>query len=125
MRAVAVCGAADGGQVAVSAATEALLDASSPPGIVLRAIGERELRQFGRPVQLYEAVAEVKLSPREADRCKNFFALGLVYWLYERPLDSTLRWIRDKFSKNCERRIRNGKKEKHGKHKHKGKGKRK
>jgi 2-oxoglutarate ferredoxin oxidoreductase subunit alpha len=47
-----------------------------------------------------EAVAEMKLSPREADRCKNFFALGLVYWLYERSLDPTLRWIRDKFSKN-------------------------
>jgi len=46
------------------------------------------------------AVAEVKLSPREADRCKNFFALGLVYWLYERSLDPTLRWIRDKFGKN-------------------------
>src|SRR5689334_6151811 len=30
-----------------------------------------------------DAVAEVKLSPREADRCKNFFALGLVYWLYD------------------------------------------
>jgi 2-oxoglutarate ferredoxin oxidoreductase subunit alpha len=47
-----------------------------------------------------DAVAEVKLSPREADRCKNFFALGLVYWLYERPLDPTLRWIKDKFKKN-------------------------
>lgn len=47
-----------------------------------------------------EAVSEVKLSPREADRCKNFFALGLVYWLYERPLEPTLRWIRDKFAKN-------------------------
>jgi 2-oxoglutarate ferredoxin oxidoreductase subunit alpha len=47
-----------------------------------------------------EAVAECKLSPREADRCKNFFALGLVYWMYERPLDTTLKWIRDKFGKN-------------------------
>jgi 2-oxoglutarate ferredoxin oxidoreductase subunit alpha len=47
-----------------------------------------------------EAVASCKLSPREADRCKNFFALGLVYWLYERPLEPTLRWIRDKFAKN-------------------------
>ena len=46
-----------------------------------------------------EAVAGAKLSPREADRCKNFFALGLVYWLYERPLEPTLRWIRDKFGK--------------------------
>jgi 2-oxoglutarate ferredoxin oxidoreductase subunit alpha len=47
-----------------------------------------------------EAVAEVKLSPREADRCKNFFALGLVYWLYERSLEPTLKWIREKFAKN-------------------------
>ena len=48
-----------------------------------------------------EAVVECKLSPREADRCKNFFALGLVYWLYERPMEPTLKWIRDKFSKNA------------------------
>src|SRR5262249_27747132 len=47
-----------------------------------------------------EAVAEMKLSPREADRCKNFFALGLVYWLYDRPTEPTLRWIREKFGKN-------------------------
>jgi 2-oxoglutarate ferredoxin oxidoreductase subunit alpha len=47
-----------------------------------------------------DAVAECKLSPREADRCKNFFALGLMYWLYERPLEPTLRWIREKFAKN-------------------------
>jgi 2-oxoglutarate ferredoxin oxidoreductase subunit alpha len=47
-----------------------------------------------------EAVAACKLSPRETDRCKNFFALGLVYWLYERSLEPTLKWIRDKFGKN-------------------------
>ncbi len=47
-----------------------------------------------------EAVTECKLSPREADRCKNFFALGLVYWMYERSLEPTLKWIREKFAKN-------------------------
>jgi len=47
-----------------------------------------------------EAVADFKLSPREADRCKNFFALGLIYWLYERSLEPTLKWIKDKFHKN-------------------------
>ena len=47
-----------------------------------------------------EAVTECKLSPREADRCKNFFALGLVYWMYERPMESTIKWIREKFAKN-------------------------
>src|SRR5215472_7013603 len=46
------------------------------------------------------AVTDCKLSPREADRCKNFFALGLIYWLYERSLDTTLKWIKDKFHKN-------------------------
>jgi 2-oxoglutarate ferredoxin oxidoreductase subunit alpha len=40
------------------------------------------------------------LSQREVDRCKNFFALGLIYWLFERPLGPTLRWIQDKFARN-------------------------
>jgi 2-oxoglutarate ferredoxin oxidoreductase subunit alpha len=47
-----------------------------------------------------EAVAKISLTPREADRCKNFFALGLVCWLYERPLEQTLAWVREKFAKN-------------------------
>jgi 2-oxoglutarate ferredoxin oxidoreductase subunit alpha len=47
-----------------------------------------------------EAVAEQRLSPREADRCKNLFALGLIYWLYERSLEPTLRWLAGKFAKN-------------------------
>ena len=40
------------------------------------------------------------LSQREIDRCKNFFALGLVYWLFERPLGPTLGWIEEKFARN-------------------------
>lgn len=47
-----------------------------------------------------ESLAEIKLTQREADRCRNFFALGLVYWLYERSLDPTIKWISDKFKKN-------------------------
>jgi 2-oxoglutarate ferredoxin oxidoreductase subunit alpha len=59
-------------------------------------------RLFAAPITTLnrEAVADLKLSTREADRCKNFFALGLVYWLYERSLEPTLRWIQSKFSKN-------------------------
>jgi len=45
------------------------------------------------------AVAELGLGPKDAERCKNFFALGLVYWLYGRDLDSTLRFISGKFAK--------------------------
>jgi 2-oxoglutarate ferredoxin oxidoreductase subunit alpha len=59
-------------------------------------------RLFAAPITTLNraAVTDLKLSTREADRCKNFFALGLVYWLYERSLDPTLRWISSKFGKN-------------------------
>lgn len=46
-----------------------------------------------------EAVKETGLSSRDAVRCKNFYALGLVFWLYERPLETTLRWIETKFAR--------------------------
>src|SRR5919202_1339561 len=36
---------------------------------------------------------QVKLSRKEMDRCKNFFALGVLYWLYDRPMEQTLNWI--------------------------------
>jgi 2-oxoglutarate ferredoxin oxidoreductase subunit alpha len=45
----------------------------------------------------YEAVAGLDLSQREAARSKNFFALGLMYWLYGRPIEPTLRWIESRF----------------------------
>jgi 2-oxoglutarate ferredoxin oxidoreductase subunit alpha len=44
-----------------------------------------------------EALKELKLSSREADRCKNFFVLGMVYWLYTRPMEPTLRWLESRF----------------------------
>ncbi|MEW6126887.1 MAG: 2-oxoacid:acceptor oxidoreductase subunit alpha [Acidobacteriota bacterium] len=44
----------------------------------------------------------VQISSKEMDRCKNFWALGLMYWLYDRPLEPTMRWIEGKFKKNAE-----------------------
>ncbi|MEM6978133.1 MAG: 2-oxoacid:acceptor oxidoreductase subunit alpha, partial [Planctomycetota bacterium] len=46
-----------------------------------------------------EAVSEHGLSAKIADRCKNFFAMGLVYWLFGRSLDPTIRFIEEKFGK--------------------------
>ncbi|HTU36223.1 MAG TPA: 2-oxoacid:acceptor oxidoreductase subunit alpha [Candidatus Acidoferrum sp.] len=43
------------------------------------------------------ALKELGLDAKSMDRCKNFFALGMCYWLYNRPMDSTIRWINDKF----------------------------
>lgn len=46
-----------------------------------------------------DAVAGLGLSTKEAGRCKNFFALGVVYWLYDRDAKPTEAWITDKFKK--------------------------
>jgi 2-oxoglutarate ferredoxin oxidoreductase subunit alpha len=45
-----------------------------------------------------EVGKEVGVKPRDAERAKNFFALGLVSWLYNRPVDSTLEWVAKRFS---------------------------
>jgi 2-oxoglutarate ferredoxin oxidoreductase subunit alpha len=38
------------------------------------------------------------LNAKEKERCKNFFALGLVSWIYTRPLDPTLDAIKKRFA---------------------------
>jgi 2-oxoglutarate ferredoxin oxidoreductase subunit alpha len=43
------------------------------------------------------ALQELGLDSKTMDRCKNFFALGMCNWLYNRPMDSTFRWLDDKF----------------------------
>jgi len=43
------------------------------------------------------AVEGLGLNAREADRCKNFFALGMMYWLYSRDPEPTRRWLETKF----------------------------
>ncbi len=45
-----------------------------------------------------EAVAPAGLGVKDSERCKNFYALGLVFWLFDRPLDTTLNWISSKFA---------------------------
>lgn len=43
------------------------------------------------------ALEGLEISTRVADRSKNFFALGMMYWLYTRPLDVTIKWLDEKF----------------------------
>ncbi len=47
-----------------------------------------------------KALEDLPLNAKEKERCKNFFALGLVSWIYTRPLDPTLEAIKKRFSKN-------------------------
>jgi len=49
-----------------------------------------------------EALKDSELDTKSKDRCKNFFALGVMYWLYDRPLEPTLEWISDKFARKPE-----------------------
>ncbi|MEE2646797.1 MAG: 2-oxoacid:acceptor oxidoreductase subunit alpha [Actinomycetota bacterium] len=45
-----------------------------------------------------EACKELGVKPRDAERSKNFFALGLVSWMYSRPIEPTLDWIDQRFA---------------------------
>jgi len=53
------------------------------------------------PVELTKltraSLKELGLDAKSMDRCKNFFALGMCYWLYNRSMETSLRWIEDKF----------------------------
>ena len=47
-----------------------------------------------------KVLEDLPLNAKEKERCKNFFALGLVSWIYTRPLDPTLDAIKKRFAKN-------------------------
>ena len=46
-----------------------------------------------------QALQDLPLNAKEKARCKNFFALGLVSWIYTRPLEPTVEWIKRRFAK--------------------------
>lgn len=49
-----------------------------------------------------KALEDTGLSKKDIERCKNFFALGLMFWLFERPLEDTVKWIESKFANKPE-----------------------
>jgi len=48
-----------------------------------------------------EALEGLALNVKEKERCKNFSALGLVSWVYDRPIEPTVKWIQKRFAKNA------------------------
>ncbi|HYJ10594.1 MAG TPA: 2-oxoacid:acceptor oxidoreductase subunit alpha [Polyangiaceae bacterium] len=48
------------------------------------------------------SVKESGLSTKEANRCKNFWTLGLMFWIYGRPMEPSIKWIEGKFGKRPE-----------------------
>lgn len=49
-----------------------------------------------------KALDDMGLPTKSVDRCKNFFALGVTFWLYNRSFDSTVDWLQKKFGKKAE-----------------------
>ena len=45
------------------------------------------------------ALEDIELGPKAKRRCKNFFALGLLYRMFDRPVEPSRKWIRKKFAK--------------------------
>ena len=45
------------------------------------------------------ALQSLDLSAQEVDRSKNMFALGLMFWMYSRPMDTTVKFIQERFGK--------------------------
>jgi 2-oxoglutarate/2-oxoacid ferredoxin oxidoreductase subunit alpha len=105
------------------AALKANLEDLAPGGMLIldtEAFGEQNLKKAGYeanpleddslvkyqvfPVDISRlttlALKDLGLSNKQVFRCKNFFALGLVSWLYHRPTEPTLKFIVDRFGKN-------------------------
>ena len=49
-----------------------------------------------------EALKEITMGTKEKDRAKNMFVLGFLYWMYNRSMDNTVRFLTEKFGKKPE-----------------------
>ena len=76
-------------------------------GYAANPLGDGSLKQwnvFSVPVSTLNsrALEGLGLTSKQVDLTKNFFALGLMFWLYERDMAATISWIDEKFSKRPE-----------------------
>jgi 2-oxoglutarate ferredoxin oxidoreductase subunit alpha len=61
-------------------------------------LGEYAVHEVPLTSMTLEALKDVDVTKREAERAKNMFALGLMSWLYNRPTDGTIAFIKSKFA---------------------------
>ena len=48
-----------------------------------------------------EALKEITMGTKEKDRAKNMFVLGFLYWMYNREMENTIQFFKDKFGKKA------------------------
>ena len=65
-------------------------------------LDEYELIEVDVTKLVKEAVSDMELSYKDAERTKNMFVLGLLYWMYNRPMKSTISFLEKKFGNKPE-----------------------
>src|SRR6184192_1828177 len=65
-------------------------------------LDEYHLHEVPLTTLTLEALKELDVTKREAERSKNMFALGLMSWLYTRPTEGTIQFLEKKFAKRPE-----------------------
>lgn len=62
-------------------------------------LSDYQVFKFNFNEMVNELLKDSGLTPKQIERTKNIFGLGLAYWLFDMPLDPTITWINKKFSK--------------------------
>ncbi len=70
-------------------------------------LDDKSLRDYVvYPVDMSRLVAhaceDMGITTKTVERTKNMFALGVLYWMYNRPMDTTIKWLKQKFAKKPE-----------------------
>ncbi len=65
-------------------------------------LGDRRVIKVDMSQRTLEALKESGLNKKESLRCKNMWALGLAYWMFDRDRGSTIKWLGGKFAKRPE-----------------------
>ncbi|MEJ5245311.1 MAG: 2-oxoacid:acceptor oxidoreductase subunit alpha [Bacteroidota bacterium] len=61
-------------------------------------LSKYQLIKINMSEMMKQELADLGISPKAVERTKNIFALGFIYWLFNRPLDLTEKWLKDKFA---------------------------
>lgn len=65
-------------------------------------LGNYELIKMDVTKMTREALKDITMGMKEKDRAKNMFVLGFLYWMYNRDMDSTINFLKEKFGKKDE-----------------------
>lgn len=65
-------------------------------------LGSYEVIKMDVTKMTREALKDITMGVKEKDRAKNMFVLGFLYWMYNRDMENTIKFLRDKFGKKQE-----------------------